>query len=169
MAVTDSPPHGGSEEKNVGVPAYVSNPGNPDFGTLEGPKLEEDWRTRNGLSLNSFKKRSYGHGIVELDRTMKPRHLHMIAIGGSIGAGFFVGSGNALRLGGPGFLLIDFMIMGIMIFNVAFALGELAIMYPVTGGFYTYSARFIDPSWGFAMGWNYVFRKCPSAQSSARV
>ncbi|KAH7027847.1 amino acid permease/ SLC12A domain-containing protein [Microdochium trichocladiopsis] len=159
MAVTDSPPNGGSEEKNVGVPAYVSSAGGaPDFTDIEGPARDEDWATRNGLSLNSFKKRSYGHGIVELDRSMKPRHLHMIAIGGSIGAGFFVGSGSALRKGGPGFLLIDFMIMGIMIFNVAFALGELAVMYPVTGGFYTYSARFIDPSWGFAMGWNYVFQ-----------
>lgn len=45
-----------------------------------------------------------------------------------------------------------------MIFNVVYALGELAIMYPVSGGFYTYSTRFIDPSWGFAMGWNYVFQ-----------
>lgn len=43
-------------------------------------------------------------------------------------------------------------------FNVVYALGELAIMYPVSGGFYTYSVRFIDPSWGFAMGWNYVFQ-----------
>lgn len=43
-----------------------------------------------------------------------------------------------------------------MIFNVVYALGELAMVYPVSGGFYTYSARFIDPSWGFAMGWNYV-------------
>lgn len=48
--------------------------------------------------------------------------------------------------------------MGIMIFNVVYALGELAVMYPVSGGFYTYSARFISPSWGFAMGWNYVFQ-----------
>jgi amino acid transporter len=48
--------------------------------------------------------------------------------------------------------------MGIMIFNVVYALGELAVMYPVSGGFYTYSTRFIDPSWGFAMGWNYVFQ-----------
>lgn len=39
-----------------------------------------------------------------------------------------------------------------------YALGELAVMFPVTGGFYTYSTRFIDPSWGFAMGWNYVFQ-----------
>ena len=68
---------------------------------------------------------------------MKGRHLHMIAIGGSIGAGFFVGSGDALRKGGPGFVLVDFLIIGIMIFNVVFALGELAVMYPVTGGFYT--------------------------------
>jgi len=48
--------------------------------------------------------------------------------------------------------------MGVMIFNVVYALGELAVMYPVSGGFYTYSTRFIDPSWGFAMGWNYVFQ-----------
>lgn len=43
-------------------------------------------------------------------------------------------------------------------FNVVYALGELAIMFPISGGFYTYSARFIDPSWGFAMGWNYVLQ-----------
>jgi amino acid transporter len=89
---------------------------------------------------------------------MKGRHLQMIAIGGSIGAGFFVGSGNALTRGGPGSVLICFLITGVMIFKVVYALGELAVMYPVSGGFYTYSIRFIDPSWGFAMGWNYVFQ-----------
>ena len=82
----------------------------------------------------------------------------MIAIGGSIGAGLFVGSGSALSKGGPGALLIDFLIIGFMLFNVVYALGELAIMYPVSGGMYTYSARFISPTWGFAMGWNYVFQ-----------
>lgn len=82
----------------------------------------------------------------------------MIAIGGSIGAGLFVGSGSALSKGGPAALLIDFAIIGFMLFNVCYALGELAIMYPVSGGFYTYSSRFISPAWGFAMGWNYVFQ-----------
>lgn len=112
---------------------------------------EEPFMTRLGLSLDSFKPRDYGRGIVELERSMKSRHLHMIAIGGSIGAGFFVGSGSALSTGGPGSLLIDFLIIGVMMFNVVYALGEMAVMYPVSGGFYTYSTRFIDPSWGFAM------------------
>lgn len=115
--------------------------------------------TRNGLTARSFQKRDIGGGVVDsLDRTMKTRHMHMISIGGSIGAGFFVGSGKALSTGGPASLLIDFLIVGIMMFNTVYALGELAVMFPVSGGFYTYSTRFIDPSWGFAMGWNYVMQ-----------
>lgn len=55
----------------------------------------------------------------------------------SIGAGFFVGSGSALQAGGAGSVLIGFLIMGVMLFNVVYALGELAVMYPVSGGFYT--------------------------------
>ncbi|POR37109.1 Amino-acid permease inda1 [Tolypocladium paradoxum] len=155
-----------------------------------GAHRAESFMTRNGLNAESFKKAHYGPGFIELERPMKTRHLHMIAIGGSIGAGFFVGSGSALSKGGAGTLFVDFLIIGIMMFNVGklnrrgsgagnvllvspftsqarpltssrrsvYALGELAVMFPVSGGFYTYSARFIDPSWGFAMGWNYVFQ-----------
>ncbi|KAL9946153.1 hypothetical protein ACHAQF_003985 [Verticillium nonalfalfae] len=144
-----------ADEKVAPLPGYnESGHNNASAGTVQ----EEDFMTRSGLNLKSFQKRDYGRGIVELDRAMKGRHLHMIAIGGSIGAGFFVGSGGALASGGPASVLLGFMIVGVMIFNVVFALGELAVMYPVSGGFYTYSTRFIDPSWGFAMGWNYVFQ-----------
>ncbi|KAI0545355.1 amino acid permease/ SLC12A domain-containing protein [Xylaria curta] len=138
------------DEKEGHLPAYTNATEDHEV------KRDPNFYTRNGLNLDSFKMRDYGQGIVELDRSMKPRHLHMIAIGGSIGAGFFVGSGSALNTGGPGFLLIDFIIIGVMMFNVVYALGELAIMYPVSGGFYTYASRFIDPAWGFAIGWNYV-------------
>ncbi|KJZ69271.1 hypothetical protein HIM_11330 [Hirsutella minnesotensis 3608] len=82
-------------------------------------KRHEDFMTRNGINLESFKRAHYGPGIVELQRPMQTRHLHMIAIGGSIGAGFFVGSGGALSKGGPGTLLVDFLVLGIMMFNVA--------------------------------------------------
>lgn len=48
-----------------------------------------------------------------------------------------VGSGGALANGGPASLLICFGIIGIMMFNVVYALGELAMLYPISGGFYT--------------------------------
>lgn len=38
------------------------------------------------------------------------------------------------------------------------ALAELAVLYPINGAFYTYIVRFIDPSWGFAMGWDYAIQ-----------
>ncbi|GAB7353415.1 hypothetical protein MBLNU459_g3887t1 [Dothideomycetes sp. NU459] len=119
---------------------------------------EPGFWTRMGLTKDSFKRRTLDDKHNQLNKTLKARHLNMIAIGGSIGAGLFVGSGSALSNGGPAALLIDFGLIGIMMFNVVFALGELAIIFPISGGFYTYSTRFIDPSWGFAMGWNYVFQ-----------
>ena len=69
-----------------------------------------------------------------------------------------MGSGAALSRGGPLSLLLAFLLIGATLVNVIYALGELAIMYPISGGFYTYSTRFIDPSWGFAMGWNYCLQ-----------
>jgi len=142
-----------ADEKASSSPAYTHSHTEAEY------VREEDFMTRNGLNLRSFTRRPVKTGTTDaLDKSMKTRHLHMIAIGGSIGAGFFVGSGSALSRGGPATLFLDFSIMGVMIFNVVYALGELAVMYPVSGGFYTYSTRFIDPSWGFAMGWNYVFQ-----------
>jgi amino acid transporter len=47
-----------------------------------------------------------------LQQKMKPRHLQMIAVGGSIGTGLFVGSGNALARGGPAGLLVAWIIIG---------------------------------------------------------
>ena len=89
-------------------------------------------------------------------RRLKSRHLQMIAIGGSIGTGLFVGSGKALAHGGPASVVIAFGLIGIMMYCTVQALGEMAVVFPVAGSFASYSTRFIDPAWGFAMGWNYA-------------
>ncbi|EON97241.1 putative general amino-acid permease gap1 protein [Phaeoacremonium minimum UCRPA7] len=91
-------------------------------------------------------------------RELKGRHLQMIAIGGSIGTGLFVASGKALNTGGPASVLIAYLFIGVMLYCTVQALGELAVVFPVAGSFSAYSTRFLDPAWGFAMGWNYALQ-----------
>ncbi|RDW88366.1 putative general amino acid permease GAP1 [Coleophoma cylindrospora] len=93
-----------------------------------------------------------------LARNLKGRHMQMIAIGGAIGAGLFVGSGSALSTGGPGALVLGYIIVGSMLLCTVQALAELAVLYPVNGAFYTYIVRFVDPSLGFAVGWDYAIQ-----------
>jgi yeast amino acid transporter len=89
-------------------------------------------------------------------RALKDRHLQMIAIGGAIGTGLFVGSGTSLRTGGPLGMLIAYFISSSFILCMNFALGELAVEFPVSGGFNTYITRFVDESVGFAVNFNYI-------------
>lgn len=93
-----------------------------------------------------------------LSRSLKSRHLQMIAIGGAIGTGLFIGSGQVLKNGGPASVIIAYVLIGAMIYCTVQALGELAITFPVSGAFVTYNVRFIDPSWGFSMAWNYAMQ-----------
>lgn len=76
----------------------------------------------------------------------------------SAGTGLFVGSGKALANGGPASLLIAFGLIGVMLYCTVHALGEMAVLFPVAGSFSAYSTRFLDPAWGFAMGWNYALQ-----------
>ena len=90
-----------------------------------------------------------------LKRNLSGRHIQLIALGGSIGTGLFIGSGQNLATGGPGSLMLGFIIVAVCVILTMVSLGELAAVLPVSGSFCTYSVRFLDPSWGFAMGWNY--------------
>ncbi|KAF4767068.1 hypothetical protein N7455_006949 [Penicillium solitum] len=95
--------------------------------------------------------------LPELQRRLKSRHLQMIAMGGAIGTGLFIGSGSAIATAGPVGALIAFTFIGSIVYSVMIALGEVATYLPIPGAFATYATRLVDPSLGFAMGWIYWF------------
>lgn len=90
-------------------------------------------------------------------RQLKARHMTMIAIGGSIGTGLFLASGATIQSAGPGGALAAYACIGIMVYFLMTSLGEMATYMPVSGSFSTYATRFVDPAFGFALGWNYWF------------
>lgn len=92
-----------------------------------------------------------------LHRTLTSSMLNMITIGGSIGTGIFLASGNALYQAGPGGLMIAYLITGAMAYFLITSLCEMAAYMPSTGSFYIYASRFVDPALGYALGWNYWY------------
>ena len=95
--------------------------------------------------------------VHQVQRRLKLRHLSMIAIGGCIGTGLFMASGAAIHSAGPGGALLAYAAVGLMVYFFMTSLGEMATHMPVSGSFSTYTARYIDPSLGFALGWNFWF------------
>ena len=92
-----------------------------------------------------------------IERTLKTRHLTMIALGGSIGTGLFIASGSAITTAGPGGALIAYVVMGVMVYFLMTSLAEMATYIPLTGSFAAYASKFVSPATGFALGWNYWF------------
>jgi len=93
----------------------------------------------------------------ELKRGIGTRQLSMIAIGGAIGTGLFFASGTAIAQAGPGGALLAYATMGLAVYCMMQSLGEMATQLPIAGSFEAYAERFVDPSLGFAVGWNYWF------------
>lgn len=92
-----------------------------------------------------------------LRRSLTNRHMQMIAIGGAIGTGLFVASGGTVSQAGPGGAIVAYAAVGLMVLLLMQSLGEMTAHMPVAGSFQTYATRFVSPSFGFAVGWNYWF------------
>jgi arginine/ornithine permease len=90
-----------------------------------------------------------------LKRSMKSRHLFMIALGGVIGTGFFNGSGYTISQAGPIGAILSYLIGGFVMYLVMLCLGELTIANPTSGSFQDHATRFIGPGTGFMVGWLY--------------
>jgi GABA permease len=91
-----------------------------------------------------------------LRRTLKIRHMQMIALGGVIGAGLFVGSGVVVSSAGPA-AVISFALTGTLVVLVMRMLGEMAVAYPAIGGFYEYSHLALGDLAAFLTGWMYWY------------
>lgn len=87
-------------------------------------------------------------------RGLRSRHAQMIAIGGTIGTGLFVGSGEGLSMGGLLFLLLSYIIISVLVYGVVTATTEMSSYLPVRGCSVSYyGTRFFSRSLGFAMAW----------------
>ncbi|MFE6667754.1 amino acid permease [Streptomyces sp. NPDC057697] len=87
-------------------------------------------------------------------RALGARQIQMIAIGGAIGTGLFLGAGKAIAKAGPS-LILAYSVAGLVIFFIMRALGELLMYRPVSGSFSEYAREFVGPFAGFVTGWTY--------------
>ncbi|KAF9233829.1 dicarboxylic amino acid permease [Melanogaster broomeanus] len=95
---------------------------------------------------------------LSLHRGLKARQVSMITLGGSLGTGLIIGSGTALVRGGPLGLWFGYSFMGFICYLVMIALGEMGAYLPHKKGFAGYATRYVDPAFGFALGYNYLFK-----------
>ncbi|MFG2138968.1 amino acid permease [Streptomyces sp. NPDC048650] len=91
-----------------------------------------------------------------LQSGLKNRHLSMIAVGGVIGAGLFVGSASGIKAAGPG-ILLSYALVGALVVFVMRMLGEMAAANPTSGSFSAYADRALGRWAGFSIGWLYWF------------
>ncbi|WP_120946007.1 amino acid permease [Helicobacter labacensis] len=90
-----------------------------------------------------------------LNRDIKLRQVLMIALGGTIGTGLFVGTGGNIANAGPLGTLLAYIVGGVIVYSIILSLGELASVYPSTGSFGDYATRFIGPATGYMVFWMY--------------
>lgn len=93
---------------------------------------------------------SSGH----LSRGLSNRHIQLIALGGAIGTGLFLGSSKAIEIAGPA-ILLGYAIGGFVAFMIMRQLAEMTVEEPVAGSFSHFAYRYWSPFAGFASGWNY--------------
>lgn len=112
----------------------------------EGPDDSQSGKAGNG----------HGQGGDGLQAGLKNRHLSMIAIGGVIGAGLFVGSASGIKAAGPA-ILVSYALVGTMVVLVMRMLGEMAAARPTSGSFSAYADQALGRWAGFSIGWLYWF------------
>ncbi|KAJ5665979.1 amino acid permease [Penicillium maclennaniae] len=110
--------------------------------------------------------------VQELRQGLGQRHIHMIALAGTIGTGQFLGSGRVLANAGPAGIFMEYTIMGLLISSVTLSIGELSALLPLSGGVIRPAAYLVDPAFSFAQGRNVTYQyliSIPAEISAASV
>lgn len=92
----------------------------------------------------------------ELKRGLEARHIELIALGGTIGVGLFMGSASTLKWAGPS-VLFAYMIAGLFVYVIMRCMGEMLFTEPVTGSFAVYAHKYLGPFAGYLAAWSYWF------------
>lgn len=90
-----------------------------------------------------------------LHRRLNNRQIQLIAIGGSIGTALFVSIGGGLAQGGPGSLLLAYVLYPCILALVNNSIAEMTVYMPISGGFVRLAGHWVDDAWGFMAGWNF--------------
>lgn len=127
----------------IGDPeATADGPGSPSATAQQHPAFSD-------RELPDFSPEQEGYR-----KSLKPRQVQMIAVGGAIGTGLFLGAGGRLEQGGP-LLVVVYALCGFFAFLVLRALGELVLHRPSSGSFVSYAREFYGEKMAYAAGWMY--------------
>lgn len=131
------------EEKSSPVTSYPSAVG---YGEHNLPTYPRDDSDNEGLVLEN---------VDGLKRRLSGRQIQMVTIGGSIGTALFVSIGGGLTQGGPGSLLIAFIMYSCFLGLVNNCMAEMSVFMPVSGSFVRMGSKWVDEAFGFMLGWNF--------------
>ncbi|MBQ4132485.1 MAG: amino acid permease [Desulfovibrionaceae bacterium] len=92
----------------------------------------------------------------DLQRGLKNRHIQLIALGGAVGTGLFLGTASTIKMAGPS-VILAYLIGGLIAFLIMRQLGEMMAQEPVAGSFSNLAFKYWGPMPGFLSGWNYWF------------
>ncbi|MDI1744277.1 amino acid permease, partial [Staphylococcus aureus] len=93
----------------------------------------------------------------ELQRGLSARQIQMIALGGTIGVGLFMGATSTIKWTGPS-VILAYLIAGIFLFLIMRAMGEMIYLNPTTGSFATFASDYIHPAAGYMTAWSNIFQ-----------
>ncbi|KAI1774364.1 amino acid permease/ SLC12A domain-containing protein [Hypoxylon cercidicola] len=125
----------------------------PAYGSRNNvPDPEKNNLGRQDSRAESFTTVAEGD---QTHRRLKPRHIQLIGIGGTIGTALYVQIGRSLLEGGPGSLFIAFSLWCTVILAVTMSMAEMVTYLPISSPFIRFAGRYVDEAFGFAAGWNF--------------